>query len=172
VAEERREPLRPAASSVKREETVPRVAPKPEPALEKSSSPTASTRGDLPNLENIRNRWEDFVGKIGMRLGTVVAGYPPKAFSSSGEMICEVPLAFDKMAEQFALPENVGKIEEASKSIWSQPLGLQVVVTDRAESVSKTESEKTSKWLTLEQEPVIKTLVDMFQARRFWIDQD
>jgi DNA polymerase-3 subunit gamma/tau len=170
--EERREPLRPAASSVKREETVPRVAPKPEPALEKSSSPTASTRGDLPNLENIRNRWEDFVGKIGMRLGTVVAGYPPKAFSSSGEMICEVPLAFDKMAEQFALPENVGKIEEASKSIWSQPLGLQVVVTDRAESVSKTESEKTSKWLTLEQEPVIKTLVDMFQARRFWIDQD
>jgi DNA polymerase-3 subunit gamma/tau len=172
VAEERREPLRPAASSVKREETVPRVAPKPEPALEKSSSSTDSTRGDLPNLENIRNRWEDFVGKIGMRLGTVVAGYPPKAFSSSGEMICEVPLAFDKMAEQFALPENVGKIEEASKSIWSQPLGLQVVVTDRAESVSKTESEKTSKWLTLEQEPVIKTLVDMFQARRFWIDQD
>jgi DNA polymerase-3 subunit gamma/tau len=170
--EERREPLRPAASSVKREETVPRVAPKPEPALEKSSSSTDSTRGDLPNLENIRNRWEDFVGKIGMRLGTVVAGYPPKAFSSSGEMICEVPLAFDKMAEQFALPENVGKIEEASKSIWSQPLGLQVVVTDRAESVSKTESEKTSKWLTLEQEPVIKTLVDMFQARRFWIDQD
>ena len=120
----------------------------------------------------IRNRWEDFVGKIGMRLGTVVAGYPPKSFSPSGEMVCEVPLAFDKMAEQFTLPENISKIEDASKSIWAKPMGLQVVVTDRAESVSKTESEKASKWLSIEQEPVIKTLVDMFQARRFWIDQD
>jgi DNA polymerase-3 subunit gamma/tau len=172
VAEERREPLRPAASPVKREETAQRVDTKPEPVVTKSFSPTASTHGDLPDLEMIRNRWEDFVGKIGMRLGTVVAGYPPKSFSPSGEMVCEVPLAFDKMAEQFTLPENVSKIEDASKSIWAKPMGLQVVVTDRAESVSKTESEKASKWLSIEQEPVIKTLVDMFQARRFWIDQD
>jgi hypothetical protein len=171
VPDERREPLRPAPSSIKREETVPRSELKSEPAITKSNAPTA-TYGDRPDLETIHNRWEEFVGKIGMRLGTVVAGYPPKGFGSSGEMICEVPMAFDKMAEQFTLPENLSKIAKASKSIWAQPMGLQVVVTDRAESVSKTDSEKVSKWLAIEQEPVIKTLVDMFQARRFWIDQD
>ena len=167
--EQRREPLRP--SVIKRVATS--LVEQPEPALEiPAAAPNQNGSLDRPDFEKIQIRWDEFVGKIGMRLGTVVAGYPPKSFSPTGEMVCEVPLAFDKMAEQFTLPENLSKIESASRSIWGKPLSLRVVVTDKAESVAKNESDKESRWFAVEQEPMIRTLVDMFQARRFWIDQD
>lgn len=136
------------------------------------SAARSNGAADHPGLERIRNRWDEFIGKLGMRLGTTIAGYPPKTVNGSGEFLCEVPLAFDKMVDQFTLPENRERIESASRAIWGTPIGLRVVVSETAESVARAESEKDSFWTSVEEEPMIQRLKEIFQARRFWIHHD
>lgn len=132
----------------------------------------AAAVADHPALEKIQHRWEDFIGKLGMRLGTTIAGYPPRKVINSGEFLCEVPLAFDKMVDQFGTPENRDRIAEASRAIWGEPIRLRVEASDQAESVARAESEKETLWSNVEEEPIIQKLKEIFQARRFWIHHE
>jgi hypothetical protein len=70
----------------------------------------------------------------------------------------------------FQESENRKKIADASTAIWGRPLRLTVRVNPDVESASQTASAKDAKWSELEKEPMIRTLVDLFQAKRFWIE--
>jgi DNA polymerase-3 subunit gamma/tau len=157
VAEIRPEPIRPAAAK-RAVENVPAKKHEDSPAVVSSE------------LEDIRNRWKDFVGKLGTRMGFVISRYPPVEIRSDGEMICEVSSAFEEKLEMFQESENRKKIADASTAIWGRPLRLTVRVNPDVESASQTASAKDSKWSELEKEPMIRTLVDLFQAKRFWIE--
>ena len=157
-------------SNIRPEESA--AAHRPARPTNGHTSPRPNGPAEHPGLERIRNRWDEFIGKLGMRLGTTIAGYPPKSISPSGEYLCEVPLAFDKMVEQFTTPENRERIESASRAIWGTPIDLRVVVSANAESVARAESEKESFWTSVEEEPMIQRLKEIFQARRFWISHE
>ncbi len=159
VVEIRAEPVRPAAAK--------RIEPEP---VSRHAEVPAST--ETTSLEEYRLRWKDFVTKLGPRLGIVIANYPPRAVSPGGAIVCEVSPAYKEKLDSFRAPENLRKIADAAKAIWGRPVSLEVIVNPDAESVSQIASAKESRWESLEAEPMIKTLVDLFQAKRFWIDGD
>ena len=82
----------------------------------------------LPSLAAIQSKWEDFAGKIGMRLGMVVVGYPPQSIDNTGRITCVVPEAFDKLAEEFDLPENQARVASAARAVWGFPLDIRAVI--------------------------------------------
>lgn len=159
IAEIRPEPVRPAAPK--------RVEPEPPARVAEVSAATETL-----SLEEYRLRWKEFVTKLGTRLGIVIANYPPRSISPNGALVCEVSPAFKEKLDTFRAPENLRKIADAAKMIWGRPVSLEVVINPDAESVAPSASVKESRWESLESEPMIKTLVDLFQAKRFWIDGD
>lgn len=161
-------------------EKVVEIRPEPvRPATPKRFEPEPPTRvAEVPavtetiGLEEYRLRWKDFVTKLGPRLGIVIANYPPRSMSPNGVLVCEVSPAFKEKLDSFRAAENVKKISDAAKAIWGRPVNLEVVINPDAESVAPSASVKEARWESLESEPMIKTLVDLFQAKRFWIDGD
>lgn len=154
----RPEPVRPAVA--RRIEQAPAAPPV-------TSHETVSI-----SLEDVRLRWKDFIAKLGPRLGITISNYPPRSFAAGGALVCEVSPAYKEKLDSFLLPENARKIAEAANAIWGVPINLNVVVNPNAETVVQSGVAKESRWESLESEPMIKTLVDLFQAKRFWMDGD
>jgi len=160
-----------------RPEAVRAVAPKRvEPELPSGNKVAQSVehKQDVEHpqdLDEIRLRWRDFVSRLGPRLGIAVTNYPPRSIGPDGVLICEVSPAYKEKIETFETPENVLKVEDAAQAIWGKPLRLKLVVNADAEAVGQSASGKEARWESLENEPMIKTLVDLFQAKRFWIDE-
>ncbi len=157
VAEIRPEPVRAVTPKrIEPEEPLPAEVPQP---------------AEIPqSLDEIRLRWKDFVAKLGARLGVVVANYPPRSIGTDGSLICEVSPAYREKIETFETQESVRKVADAAQAIWGRPLRVKLIVNDDAEAIAQTGSAKETRWESLEAEPMIKTLVDLFQAKRFWID--
>ncbi len=155
-----------------RPEPVRAVGPKriepeaPSPLPERVSPPAEHSM----SLDEVRLRWKDFVAKLGARMGFVIANYPPRSIGVDGALICEVSPAYKEKIETFESPESVRKVADAAQAIWGRPLRLRLILSADAEAVGQTGSAKETRWESLETEPMIKTLVDLFQAKRFWID--
>lgn len=137
-----------------------------------SESPQPAVRADLPDLETVQHRWLEFVGKLGMRYGMIIASYPPTRIEPTGVIHCRVPMAYESMVENLCSEEDQQKIERLTREVWDCPLRLKIEVTEQATSAVRNLSEKDARWDAIEEEPILKTFVELFQPRRFWMDQD
>lgn len=150
--------------------------PPPTGSVPSGSGTKASAASVAPNdpamLEKIHHRWNEFVGKLGLRYGTVIASYPPVGFSGHDEMRCRVPLSFDKLVESLPLSADGEKIRKASAEAFGQPLKLKIEVSADAKSTVRNDGDVDSRWAALEETPIIQHFVNLMQARRFWIEKE
>ncbi len=127
---------------------------------------------DLPSLERIQGRWSEFVGKLGMRYGTVIAGYPPAGFAADGSLLCRVPTTFDTLVATLQPEADEEKIGKAAREVFGKSIKLKIELSAEAKSNARTEADADARWTALEETPIIQHFVNLMQARRFWMDKD
>ncbi|MFM7131985.1 MAG: hypothetical protein ACKO0V_21770, partial [bacterium] len=127
---------------------------------------------ELPSLERIVGRWSEFVGKLGMRYGPMLAGYPPIALLPDGAMLCRVPMTFDKMVASLQPEADEEKIGKAAKEVFGRAMKLKIELSADAKSNVRNEADTDARWSALEETPIIQHFVQLMQARRFWMDKD
>ena len=127
---------------------------------------------DLPSLERIVGKWSEFVSKLGMRYGTVLAGYPPSGLLPNGAMLCRVPMTFDTLVASLHPEADEEKIGKAAKEVFGRPMKLKIELSAEAKSNARHEADADARWSALEETPIIQHFVQLMQARRFWMDKD
>jgi DNA polymerase-3 subunit gamma/tau len=142
--------------------------------ISRTSVPAGDDRKqtDLPSLERIQGRWSEFVGKLGMRYGTVIAGYPPAGFAADGSLLCRVPTTFDTLVATLQPEADEEKIGKAAREVFGKSIKLKIELSAEAKSNARTEADADARWTALEETPIIQHFVNLMQARRFWMDKD
>ncbi|MFM1801039.1 MAG: hypothetical protein RJA81_391, partial [Planctomycetota bacterium] len=64
------------------------------------------------------------------------------------------------------------KIAQLTQAIWGHSLKLQFEISDKAVSSGRQDTDHDARWEAIEKESILNSFFELFQPRRFWIDQD
>ena len=167
----------------------PSVGPPPPPprVLEVEPGPVAVEMVEVPTpapidvprsewgLAEIADRWPAWVGSLPPELATKLVHLRPASLAEPGLLVIEAPEAYNWVVDLCDRVDLRGKIESALKAWLGRPIGLQFLRPVAAPTPARNGPRATSARPDgLEDDPMVKLLVERFEARlvRVEVDED
>jgi len=170
---EKKKPELPEAPPEPRQELAP-----PDGAGAANGQVSASHVAAPPlDLDAVRLAWPSLIKKVGMRLGVPLSRAEPfLAISGPNVLAFQLPAGYNAVADECAAPGAKERIEQALHSILGRPVSLQF---ERSlEPSGSTESEEPAgppvrgRDEVLEDDPMVRKVVELFEARRLHLEYD
>jgi DNA polymerase-3 subunit gamma/tau len=184
---------RPVASAASAEPVVSRVIEPPSesiappiaeetngaPLSEPSDEPVAPTEVSEPapakplDLEAVEAVWPELLMRVGAGLGVPLSRVKPTALEPPDFLVIGVPSGYNWVADKCDLPESRDRISASLKGLLGRPVSVRFArVESDGEPVTTVApaAASASRADEVSSDPMIKQLVQLFEARRVRVD--